>query len=135
MAVVACSAPPAPQRQLEVHREEHVLVYGPPEQSPGEMPPVRLDQPPETKLRLGHYANAARGIGLVIDLTRTPARIQFDGSAAVVTLDRQAGPSGRVDFIRRIGDPVLRIEHGPRVQVFVDGEAIEVRRDGDAEPL
>ena len=42
------------------------------------------EQPPEVKLKLGHYKNKEHNIGLVIDLTHHKARIRWDGNTSVV---------------------------------------------------
>jgi len=99
--------------------------------------PAPRDQPPEIKLKLGHYTNAQRGIGLVFDRTTAQAKLRFDGTAQVIKVDRQHGPYGRIDYIRRIGDVVLQQWDNGRVVVYVEGapDGIEVRRDGDADPL
>lgn len=99
-------------------------------------PPAR-DQPPEVKLKLGHYTNARRGIGLVFDRTAAQAKLRFDGAAEIIKLDRQHGAGGRIDYIRRVGQVVLQQWDDGRVVVFVAGtdDGIEVRRDGDADPL
>ena len=100
------------------------------------VPPAK-DQSPEVKLKLGHYGNARRGIGLVFDRTTAQAKVRFDGAAEIVRLDRQHGAGGRIDYIRRVGQVVLQQWDDGRVVVFVAGadDGIEVRRDGDADPL
>jgi hypothetical protein len=98
----------------------------------------KKDQPPAVKLKLGHYASERRGIGLVVDLTRTEARIRFDGTKDVLKLDRINQSSDSVDYGRNIHHTTLRVYKSGRVQVWVPGgsdEAIDVRRDGDADPL
>lgn len=99
--------------------------------------PAPRDQPPDVKLKLGHYANAQRGIGLVFDRTTAQAKVRFDGTAQVIKVDRQHGAGGRIDYIRRIGDVVLQQWDNGRVVVYLADapDGIEVRRDGDADPL
>jgi hypothetical protein len=113
-------------------------------------PPAR-DQPPYVKLKLGHYSNASRGIGLVVDLTAkpshaaaiAPAKIRFDNTTKVWNLDGQHGAYGRIDYVRGGGKVVLQVWDNGRVAVFVPEPddarpatgPIDVRRDGDADPL
>jgi len=98
---------------------------------------AKRDQPPELKLKLGHYSNSRRGIGLVFDRSTAQAKVRFDGTTAIVKLDRQHGAGDRIDYIRSIGHVVLSQWDGGRVVVFIAGadEGIDVRRDGDADPL
>ncbi len=93
-------------------------------------------QPPEIKLKLGHYTNAKHNIGLVIDRTNKEARVRFDNVPQVMRLD-PIRSSGRVDYIRTMNNVVLQVYDSGRVVVFVPGtsESIEVVRDGDADPL
>jgi len=95
------------------------------------------DQTPEVKLKLGHYKNKERGIGLVIDLTHHEARIQWDGSKNVIKLDPTHGAGGRIDYVKTINHVVLQVWPDGKAAVFVDGGdgAISVWRDGDASPL
>lgn len=99
-------------------------------------PPAK-DQPPELKLKLGHYASARRGIGLVFDRSTAQAKVRFDGANEIIKLDRQHGAGDRIDYIRSIGHVVLQQWGNGRVEVFVPGEpdSIPVVRDGDADPL
>jgi hypothetical protein len=94
-------------------------------------------QPPEVKIKLGHYHNKQRGIGLVIDLTRKEGRIEWDGTKTVIKLDPTAGGSGRTDYIKSIGHVVLQTWNDGTMAVFVKGseDAIFVVRDADADPL
>jgi hypothetical protein len=100
-------------------------------------PGAKRDQPPELKLKLGHYSNTRRGIGLVFDRSTAQAKVRFDGSPAIIKLDRQHGGGDRIDYIRSIGHVVLQQWDSGRVVVFIAGadDGIEVRRDGDADPL
>ena len=95
------------------------------------------DQAPEVKLKLGHYKNKERNIGLVIDLTNHEARIQWDGSKKVIKLDPTHGAGGRIDYIKSINHTVLQVWPDGRAAVFVEGadDAIPVWRDADASPL
>ena len=97
------------------------------------------DQPPEVKLKLGHYKNKDKGIGLVIDLTHHEARIQWDGSKTVIKLDPTHGAGDRIDYIKSANHIVLQAWPDGRRAVFVEGGgadgAIDVWRDGDATAL
>ena len=95
------------------------------------------DQPPEVKLKLGHYHNKSRGIGLVIDLTHKEARIRWDGTQQVIKLDPIPASGGRIDYIKSANHVVLQVWDDGRAAVFVTGSssAIAVTRDGDADPL
>lgn len=93
-------------------------------------------QPPEVKLKLGHFVDGKHDIGLVIDRTNKEARVRFDHTADVMRLD-PIRSSGRIDYVRTINNVVLQVFDSGRVVVFVPGtsESIEVVRDGDADPL
>jgi hypothetical protein len=105
-------------------------------------------QPPDVKLRLGHYVSRTRGIGLTIDRTVTrvypgvipAARLRYDGTDRVFSLDGQPGTRGRIDYYERT-KLVLQIHDDGRARIWVygaDGMAegpIELERDGDADPL
>jgi hypothetical protein len=140
--LVNCSAPgepaPAPPRQAADRpaADRPVAVAPVAVVCCAEPVPAR-DQPPDVKLKLGHYRNARRGIGLVFDRTTAQAKLRFDGAAEIVKLDRQHGAGGRIDYIRRVGQVVLQQWDDGRVVVFVAGaeDGIDVRRDGDADPL
>jgi hypothetical protein len=96
------------------------------------------DQTPEVKLKLGHYKNKERGIGLVIDLTHHEARIQWDGTKKVIKLDPTHGAGGRIDYVKTINQTVLQVWPDGKAAVFVEGAQdgpIAVWRDGDASPL
>jgi hypothetical protein len=95
-----------------------------------------LPQPPDVKLKLGHFTSAKHNIGLVIDRTRKEARLRFDHTQDVLHLDPMRSRD-RIDYIRTINQVVLQAWDNGRMVVFVPGasESIEVVRDGDAEPL
>jgi hypothetical protein len=98
------------------------------------VPPHR-DQPPDIKLKLGHFANARRGIGLVFDRSTAQAKLRFDGATEIVKIDPEPAGMDRTDFIRSLGHVALQLWGDGRVVVFVGGDEIEVVRDGDADPL
>jgi hypothetical protein len=142
--LAACSTPqPAPQPGTSPSRHAEPAISAPvgsvamapaaPRCCQDE--PPRKDQPPEIKLKLGHYRNARRGIGLVFDRSTEQAKLRFDGTSEILKLDRQHGAGDRIDFIRSLGHVVLQQWDDGRVVVFVGGDGIEVRRDGDADPL
>ncbi len=159
-SIAACSSPsrpppnaPEPQATIvewEVHGQEG--PPGAPDTIPGAAPgsapngatpaapapgPDRTrPQPPELKLKLGHYTNAKHNIGLVIDRTNKEARVRFDHVAEVMRLD-PIRSSGRIDYVRTLNNVVLQIWDDGRVVVFVPGapDGLAVVRDGDADPL
>jgi hypothetical protein len=105
-----------------------------------------LDQPALTKLRLGHYRNEQRGLGLVVDLTELPrtvaspgiAKVRFDGETEIRRALAAPGPAGRTDYLRDGGRVLLHVWSDGRVAVYVPGAgttAIDVMRDADALPL
>jgi len=95
------------------------------------------EQPPEVKLKVGHFKNKDRNIGLVIDLTHHEARIQWDGDKKVIKLDPQPASQGRTDWIKSANHVVLQTWPDGRAAVFVQGtdDAIAVWRDADAQSI
>jgi hypothetical protein len=160
LVVAACSSPsrPAPSApppptvvEWEVHGQEG--PGGSPGATPGGDPgsapsgaatPVApapgvdrtRPQPPEVKLKLGHFTDAKHNIGLIIDRTNKEARVRFDHVPQVMRLDPMRS-SGRIDYVRTINQVVLQVYDNGHVVVFVPGtsESIDVVRDGDADPL
>ena len=142
--MTACSSPsrpppsaPEPQATIvewEVHGQEGPPGATPAAHAPG--PDRTRPQPPEIKLKLGHYTNARHNIGLVIDRTNKEARVRFDHVAEVMRLD-PVRSSRRIDYVRTMNNVVLQVWDSGRVVVFVPGtsESIDVVRDGDADPL
>lgn len=134
----ACSAPPQPAPvgpppppagtvvDFEIHG-----TAPPPDTANTDRP-----QPPDIKLKLGHYSNSRHNIGLVIDRTQKEARVRFDHVPQLLKLDAIRG-SGRIDYVRTINEVVLQVWDSGRVVVFVPNtrESIDVVRDGDADPL
>ena len=114
-------------------------------------PVVHKDQPPATKLKLGHFRNDDHGIGLVVDLTEKnasvaeidPAKVRFDGESKVWRLVGKHGPSGRVDYMRDAKHVLLHVYDTGRMEVFVpdpdddrrSSDEISLYRDADADPL
>lgn len=163
--VAACSpaqSPPPSQPQGHVVTEVGFVAMQPPgaSRAPGDdgldgdatlvIPPAK-DQPPHVKLKLGHYINYKRGIGVTIDLisARTenvadidPAKLRFDGDATVYVLEGNQARRDRTDFARRDGGVMLHAWDNGRRAVYVPdpeggpaSEMIEVVRDSDADPL
>jgi hypothetical protein len=97
--------------------------------------PTHRDQTPDIKLKLGHFANKRRGIGLVFDRSAAQAKLRFDGSTEIVKVDPETAGMDRTDFIRSLGHVALQLWADGRVVVFVGGDEIDVVRDGDADPL
>jgi len=140
-----------PSPPVEVAFEAHGTTEGPPGSveapsgnaeapSPGvETAPVHpgtKNQPPDIKLKLGHFTDKRHNIGLVIDRTGHEAKLRFDGSADVMKLDPMRS-SGRIDYVKTISQTVLKVWDDGLVSVFVPGthESIDVVRDADADPL
>lgn len=100
-------------------------------------PHVTKEQPPEVKLKLGHYVNEKRGIGVVVDRTQHAAKLRFDGTQQTLALDPQPGSDGRTDYIKSANHVVLQVWDDGRVVVYLDDvrDGIAVKRDGDADPL
>jgi hypothetical protein len=111
--------------------------------------PPHKDQPAHVKIKLGHYRNDQRGIGVTIDLTEKnesvarpdPAKLRFDGETKVWRLEGRRGPDGRIDYVAG-KMVVLHVWADGRRAVYVidpetgpSGDAIDVHRDGDADPL
>lgn len=87
------------------------------------------------KQRLGHYSSADGLWGMVLDRTATPPLAKVDGTSALVDLAVRRGGSG-VTLSDATGAIVLSIDDwGHVVRVGVDGKAIPLRRDADAQPL
>src|SRR5262249_42111699 len=146
-AIAACTeaAPPPPMLPAAI------AIPAPPPPAPLVVlaPAPELEQPAAVKLRLGHYRNARRGIGVTIDLTEKnesialpdPAKLRFDGEATIWRLEGQPGGNDRIDYVRDGGRVMLHIWKNGDIAVYVpdpDGkpsEAIHLVRDGDADPL
>jgi hypothetical protein len=102
--------------------------------------PLELDQPPHIKLRLGHYSNRDRGIGLVIDRTQgNLAKVRFDHDERIWRATAQAGPAGRLDYMRSSDYVLLYVWEDGRTTVYVPDPQTErgiaelaLVRDGDA---
>jgi hypothetical protein len=114
-------------------------------------PPARpaKDQPPHIKLKLGHYRNVRLGIGVTIDLTETtenvadidPAKVRFDGDPKVWRLEGEHGGYDRIDYragkrlILQVWEDGRRVVYVPDPDTGRSSGEVEVRRDGDADPL
>lgn len=145
VVLVGCRRPPPPPPPPG----EAVLAFevaAPPVVVADDNEVVR-NQPPDIKLRLGHYRNRARGVGVTIDRTAVvppgviaPARLRYDGTDRVIELDGQPGTTGRIDYLERTR-LVMQVYDTGRIELWVYGAAgaasgpIEVERDGDADRL
>jgi hypothetical protein len=137
-----------PSPPIEVAFEAHGTTEGPPgsveapspggnvETAPVQPRPGTKNQPPDIKLKLGHFTDKRHNIGLVIDRTGHEAKLRFDGSAEVMKLDPMRS-SGRMDYVKTISQTVLEVWDNGRVSVYVPGttDSIDVVRDADADPL
>ena len=138
--VLAGCSQPQPQRPQSASPQPHAVVHTEVHEvhAVGVVGPPHVAQPPDIKLKLGHYSNAERGIGLVIDRTGKEAKVRFDGTDVIFRLDPTPGSHGRIDYLRTINNVMLHVWKNGRVVVYVpnsDEGGIEVRRDGDADPL
>ena len=98
-------------------------------------PSPTKNAPPEVKLKLGHYRNVSRGIGVVVDVTHHEAKVRFDGADKTLHLDPINHSADSVDYGPTINTTTLRISNDGRIEVWVEGNRIEVKRDADADPL
>lgn len=108
-----------------------------------------LDQPAHIKLRLGHYRDRERGIGLVIDRTDPErgldsalAKVRFDHEKEIWLAQPQPGPYGRIDYFRDGTHVLLHVWETGRIVLYLPDPgsgrglaALELARDGDAYPL
>lgn len=110
--------------------------------------PVKKNQPPHIKLKLGHYTDGS--IGLVIDGSVAteniadidPIKVRFDGDNKVYVLKGQNGPRGRIDYVKEGGGVLLHAWDDGRRSVYIpdpdtgrSSDEIRVYRDTDADPL
>jgi hypothetical protein len=98
--------------------------------------PTTRDQPPEVKLKLGHYRSSRFGIGLVIDRTAEEAKVQFDGTAQTLRLFPQYFWH-RTEYHRARNEKLLEVRSDGQIILHMEGagEGIWLFRDGDADPL
>lgn len=98
--------------------------------------PATRDQPPEVKLKLGHYRSSRFGIGLVIDRTGEDAKVRFDGTDRTIRLFPQYFWH-RTEYHRARNEKLLEVRSDGQVMLHMEGagEGIWVFRDGDADPL
>lgn len=154
VVILACAQPKpqtvivGPPPPVEVAFEAHGTTEGPPgsveaptsggtvETAPVSPHPTTKNQPPDIKLKLGHFTDRRHNIGLVIDRTGHEAKLRFDGSGEVMKLDPMRS-SGRIDYVKTISQTVLEVWDSGRVTVYVPGanDSIDVVRDADADPL
>jgi hypothetical protein len=104
----------------------------------GEPALSQRDQPPDIKLKLGHYISPRFGIGLVIDRTGdNAAKIRFDGTDQTISLFAQYFWH-RTEYHRAHNDKVLEVSNTGQIHLHVAGapeHGISLFRDGDADPL
>ena len=153
----ACShgEPPPPRPAgYAVHPENGELVSPAPAPAPVIVlvPGVPTkDQPPHVKLKIGHFRNDQFNIGVTIDLLTDatdsvadvdPARLRFDGDEKIWKLEGRRGSNGRVDYVRADDRVMLQITREGHATVYVpdpesgrSGDAIDLYRDADADPL
>jgi hypothetical protein len=91
-------------------------------------------QPPEIKLKLGHYRSDRAGIALVIDRTGDDAKLLFDGTDQVVRLVPQYFWH-RTEYHRTVGHKMLETRSHGEIVLYLSGQEIWLYRDGDADPL
>jgi hypothetical protein len=147
LALIACmQSPPPPPAAPAPAPAPTVVVVSP----AASTPMVHKDQPAATKLKLGHYRNDERGIGLTIDLTEKnasialidPAKVRFDGETKIWRCEGKHGPGGRIDYMRDAKHVLLHVYDDGRIAVFVpdsegraNNDEIDLYRDADADPL
>ena len=154
VVILACASPRpqtiivGPPPPVSVEFEAHATTEGgpPPGVEPAAPPngtevapppaPTTKNQPPDIKLKLGHFVDRRHNIGLVIDRTGHEAKLRFDTGGDVMRLDPMRS-SGRIDYIKSINHTVLQVWDNGRVSVIVPGtsDSIDVVRDADADPL
>jgi hypothetical protein len=143
--------PPPPPPGAYVDFEVHGNLPIAPTRPVGITPPVEKDQPAHIKLKLGHYRNHRFGIGVTIDLVSAateniadidPAKVRFDGESKVWLLEGRHGGNGRIDYVRERDRVMLQVSRDGRYTVYIPDpetdratQAIDVHRDGDADPL
>lgn len=159
LVLFACShGEPPPPRAGYVHQEHGEVVSPAPTPVPVPVPVLVLvpgtpamDQPPHVKLKIGHFRNDQYNIGVTIDLLTDatdsvadvdPAKLRFDGDEKVWKLEGRRGGNGRVDYVRAGDRVMLQITRGGHATIYVpdpesgrSGDAIELYRDADADPL
>lgn len=157
LVIAACTprpvpAPPPPPPPMgahvafEISGEPHGDLAVP--VAPGR---VEKQQPAHLKLKLGHFRNNRLGIGVTIDLASAatedvadidPAKLRFDGETKIWLLEGRHGGNGRIDYVRDGERVMLQVSRDGRYTVYVPdpetdraSQAIDVYRDGDADPL
>jgi hypothetical protein len=145
LALAGCapiSRPPPPIAvapmavDFEIRGEPAQTPAGPTTDHP--QPPTTRNQPPDVKLKLGHYINPRFGIGLVIDRTgEKTAKIRFDGTDQTISLFVQYFWH-RTEYHRVQNEKVLEVSNTGRIHLHMSGVpegGILLFRDGDADPL
>jgi hypothetical protein len=96
--------------------------------------PAERAQPPEVKLKLGHYRSRRTGVALVIDrLDEHVAKIRFDHTERVERLEARYFWF-RTEYHR--GDQkVLEFQNDGSIALYMSSQEIWLFRDGDADPL
>jgi hypothetical protein len=141
--------PPPPPPPIGAHVDFEVHGDYPPPAAPDRV--VEKVQPAHLKLKLGHFRNNRFGIGVTIDLASAatedvadidPAKLRFDGETKIWLLEGRHGGNGRIDYVRDGDRVMLHVSRDGRYTVYVPdpetdraSQAIDVYRDGDAEPL
>lgn len=108
--------------------------------SPPPCPTARSSRLPASPLKLGHYMTADGVTGFVLDRTREPARIRFDGEAAVfqLTMEELRTPGAQylgVSYLTPSGKSLVRVSKEGQIELSRGADLVPVVRDGDAEPL
>lgn len=118
---------------------------------PGPVAIPTKDQPPYVKLKLGHWRNDDRNIGVTIDLLSAatdsvadidPAKVRFDGDPKIWLLEGHHGDARRIDYVRTGGRVTLSMTADGHATVYIpdpetdlNSAAIELYRDADSDPL
>lgn len=106
--------------------------------APAETAPATRNQPPEMKLKLGHYSSGRLGLGLVIDRTDEKiAKVRFDGTAQTIALVPQYFWH-RTEYHKAENQKLVVFHNNGLVVLHMEGigeDGAWLRRDGDADPL
>jgi hypothetical protein len=141
LALASCAAPtprPPPVAVAPIAVDFEIRGESPAAPAPTTELPTTRNQPPDVKLKLGHYSSPRFGIGLVIDRTgEKGAKIRFDGTDQTISLFVQYFWH-RTEYHRAQNEKVLEVSNTGHIRLHMSGVpegGISLFRDGDADPL